>query len=62
MSRCCLKQRSVSLLQNADTTRAIMEKDFFTVNKILTMLNEFIMKSFMGDNVYVSEIMLYILK
>ena len=52
----------MSLLQNADTTRAIMEKDFFTVNKILSMLNEFIMKSFMGDNVYVSEIMLYVLK
>ena len=39
-----------------------MEKDFFTVNKILSMLNEFIIKIFMGDNVYVSEIMLYILK
>ena len=37
--------------------RVITEKGFFTVNKILSMLNEFIMKIFMGDNVYVSEIM-----
>lgn len=37
--------------------RVIIEKCFYTVNNILSMLNEFIMKIFMGDNVYISTMM-----
>ena len=37
--------------------RVIIEECFYTVNNILSTLNEFIMKIFMGDNVYISKMM-----